>query len=110
MILGGLIALGVGVGAAPAAVAEQPNIYGVLTADEAREVSANGPANCAQLRRSAATSSLTPDDAGLLIEKYLNNGWDLESAADIVTESVNRTCAQYLPQVSMALAAYGPIS
>lgn len=108
--LGGLVAFGVSLGTAPWAAAEQPNIYGVITADEAREISANGPSTCARLARTAATSSLTRDDVGLLVEDYLNQGWDLESTADILSESVDRTCGQYLPQVAMALNAYGPIS
>lgn len=110
LALGGLVAFGATLTVAPAALAEQPNLYGVVTADESREISASGPSNCAQLRRAAATASLTPDDAGLLIENYLNQGWDLESAADIVRESVDRTCGQYLPQVAQALTSYGPIS
>jgi hypothetical protein len=109
-ILGVLIALGASLGAAPAATAEQPNVYGVITADEAREISANGPAACASLGRAASTAFLTPDDVGLLVDNYLNQGWDLESTADILRESVDRTCGEYSPQVSQALNTYGPIS
>jgi len=110
LALGGLVAFGAALSAAPSALAEQPNIYGVITADESREISASGTRNCAQLHRAAATASLTPDDAGLLIENYLNQGWDLESTGDILRESVDRTCGQYLPQVAQALTSYGPIS
>jgi hypothetical protein len=109
MTLGGLVALGVSLGAAPSAVAEQPNISGVITADEAREISASGPATCAALDRAASTAALTPADAGLLIDDYLNQGWDLESTGDILRESVDRTCGEYLPQIAQAITAYGPV-
>jgi hypothetical protein len=107
LVLGGLLAFGMSLGAAPSAMAEQPNIYGLVTADESREISASGPTTCAMLDRSAATASLTPDDVSLLIDDYLGQGWDLESTGDILRESVDRTCGEYLPQVALALTSYG---
>ena len=94
--------------AAPGASAEQPNVYGVITPDEAREIGANGASTCATLVRSASTAALTPGDVSLLIDRYLADGWDVESTADILTASVDRGCGQYLPQVSQALTSYRP--
>ncbi|ANW65942.1 hypothetical protein BCA37_22340 [Mycobacterium sp. djl-10] len=97
-----------GIALAPGASAEQPNVYGVITPDESREITANGASTCATLARSASTAALTPDDVSLLIDGYLADGWDDESTADILTASVDRGCGQYLPQVSQALTAHLP--
>jgi hypothetical protein len=103
-LLTGLAASGIAL--APGAAAEQPDVYGVITPDEARDIAANGASTCAALARSASTAALTPDDVSLLIDGYLADGWDVESTADILTASVDRGCGQYLPQVSQALSAY----
>ncbi|AQA04391.1 hypothetical protein BVC93_20405 [Mycobacterium sp. MS1601] len=100
--------MGIGLAAAPGAVAEQPNIPGVITPDEAREIAASGASTCATLARSAATASLTPEDVSLVIDSYLGEGWDTESTADILMQSVDRGCGQFLPQVSRALTSYNP--
>lgn len=110
LALGGLVAFGATLSAAPAALAEGPNIYGVVTADEAREISAGSAGTCATLRRSAATAFLTPDDVSLLVDGYLGAGWDLESTGDILRESVDRNCGEYLPQVARAISNYGPVT
>ena len=110
LALAGLVSFGISLGAAPGAAAEQPNIYGVVTADEAREISAGSASTCATLRRSAATAFLTPDDVSLLVDGYLGDGWDLESTGDILRESVDRNCGEYLPQVARAISNYGPVA
>jgi len=105
-LLTGLAAAGIAL--APGAAAEQPNVYGVITPDESREIASGAASTCAALARSASTAALTPDDVSLLIDGYLADGWDVESTADILTASVDRGCGQYLPQVSQALTAYQP--
>ncbi|WP_199255480.1 hypothetical protein [Mycolicibacterium mengxianglii] len=106
----GLVAVGVSLGAAPLAAAEQPNIYGVITADESREIAVSNRSICSSLQRASATAALTSSDASLLVDDYLNKGWDIESTADILTAALDRNCGQFLPQLSQALVPYTPIS
>ncbi|MGA5466587.1 hypothetical protein [Mycobacterium sp. NPDC050041] len=92
---------------APTASAE-PDVYGLLTADEKQEIFANGQRNCVSLDRAAeASPPLSSDDVRTVIDSYVAGGWDLESAGDIVWESVEGRCAEYMPQVKIAMRSYG---
>jgi hypothetical protein len=44
-----------------------------------------------------------------LVESYRGKGWDLESAGDIVWESVEDRCPAYMQQVQEAMRSYGPM-
>ena len=97
-----------GMFAAPA-VAEEPNIYGLVTPDEEQEIWANGWQNCAKIDQYADAGDQSMAIVQGVIQQYLDSGWDLESAGDIVWESVEGRCAEYLPQVKRAMRAYGPM-
>lgn len=90
---------------APAAHAD--DIYGLITADEAQEISANGWRVCQPLD-ATAPRPVTSDDAKAVVEGYIASGWDLESAGDIVWESVEGNCPEYLEPVKRAMRSYGP--
>ena len=47
------------------------------------------------------------DDAVSVIEGYRDQGWDPESANDIVWESVEGRCPEYLDAVKRAVRTYG---
>ncbi len=111
MGLGVLLAvLGIAVGLAPHAKADEPDIYGLITSEEAQEIWANGWRNCGTLDRASETDPpITSGHVIGIIEGYLERGWDLESAGDIVWESVEGRCSEYMPQVQRAMRSYGPM-
>lgn len=47
------------------------------------------------------------DDVVALIESYRAQGWDVESDSDIVWESVEGRCPEYLDAVKRAVRSYG---
>lgn len=84
------------------------NVYGLVTPDEKQEIWANGQANCVTLDRFVdAHSRLTSQGAIDLIADYRSRGWDLESAADIVWESVEGRCPEYLDVIKRAVRSLG---
>lgn len=91
------------------AAADEPDIYGYITSDEQQEISANGWRSCDALRAIAGSRAVTQDDARNLVEGYLAAGWDVESAGDIVWESVEAGCGEYGPQVEAAMDTYPPM-
>lgn len=95
--------------AAPIAHADEPDVYGLITSDEREEISTNGWQSCETLRDIAVTREVTSEDARALVEGYLTDGWDLESAGDIVWESVETDCAEYVPLVEAAMQTYPPM-
>lgn len=111
MGLGALLAaLGIALGLAPHAKAEEPDIYGFITSEEAQEIWANGWRNCGTLDRTSETDPpVTSGHVIGIIEGYMEEGWDLESAGDIVWESVEGRCSDYMPQVERAMRSYGPM-
>jgi hypothetical protein len=95
---------------APVATGDD-NIYGLVTPDEQQEIWANGQRNCVTLDGLAESNPpLTSDGVKTVIQSYLDNGWDLESAGDIVWESIEGRCPEYMPQVKIAMRSYGDAS
>jgi hypothetical protein len=96
---------------APPAEADEPDIYGDVTSDEAAEIWENGWRNCATLDKALETDPpVTSTHVKGIIESYRAEGWDLESAGDIVYESVEGGCPEYMPQVQLAMRSYPPMS
>src|SRR3954469_8098518 len=84
------------------------DIFGLITADEQQEISANGHSNCVALAQAhESTPPLTSPDVITVIEGYRAQDWDLESASDIVWESVSGRCPEYLDAVKRAVRTYG---
>jgi hypothetical protein len=72
------------------------DVFGLITLDESQEIIANGQRNCDSLHRAdEANPPLTPQGVLPVIEGYRAQGWDLESANDIVWESVEARCPEY---------------
>lgn len=103
-----LVAMSASPGALPPAGADEPDVYGLITSDERQEISSNGWRHCETL--DAADPPVTPADVNAIIQGYLATGWDVESAGDIVWESVEAGCAEYVPQVEAVMDTYGPMS
>jgi hypothetical protein len=100
------------VGFAPTALADDdnPDVYGFITPVEQQEISANGNENCVALDHvSEDRPPVTSESVRGLVEGYRAKGWDLESAGDIVWESVEGRCPGYLDQVKQAMSSYGPM-
>lgn len=94
---------------APSAGAEEPDVYGLLTEDEKQEIWENGWKVCVALDQAyEAAPPPTSDDVKVVVDRYLGDGWDLESAGDIVWESVEGGCADYMPQLEIAMRSYSP--
>ncbi|OKH70834.1 hypothetical protein EB72_24885 [Mycobacterium sp. SWH-M1] len=107
----GLLAVA-GISLAPVATADPTpddfeNIYGLYTRDEQQEVWANGQRNCVTIDQAVDAGRVTTDAAGTLIDQYQAQGWDLESSSDIVWESVEGRCPEYLDAVKRAVRRYG---
>jgi hypothetical protein len=84
------------------------NIFGLITPEEKQEIWANGQATCVALDRAyEASPPLTSQGVIPVVEDYRAQGWDLESANDIVWESVEGRCPEYLDAVKRALRSYG---
>lgn len=84
------------------------NIYGLLTPDEEREIPVSGRATCVSLDQAhEADPPLSAADVMGVIEGFRGQGWDLESASDIVWEQVEGRCPEYLDAVKRAVRAYG---
>ena len=79
------------------------DIYGLVTPGEQQEIWANGQRNCVILDQKGGTT----DAVGALIDQYQAEDWDLESASDIVWESVQGRCPEYLDAVKRAVRTYG---
>lgn len=94
---------------APAAADDEPNVYGLITPDEQQEIWTNGWKNCAKIDQYADGGDESMTAVQGVIQQYLDAGWDLESAGDIVWESVEGRCSEYMPQVKRAMRAYGPL-
>lgn len=111
MLLIGLVAVA-GIWAAPMAAADptpdgHENIYGLYTSDEQQEVYTNGQRNCVTLDEAFDAGQVITDAARALIDQYQAQGWDLESSSDIVWESVEGRCPEYLDAVKRAVRSYG---
>jgi len=113
LLIAALLATAIGLAGAPIASADPTddgydNIFGLITPDEQQEISANGQSNCVTLDHAYESSPpLTSQDVITLIEGYRAKGWDLESANDIVWESVEGRCPEYLDAVKRAVRTYG---
>lgn len=84
------------------------NIFGLVTPDEKQEIWASGQATCVALDQAyEAGPPLTSQGVIPVIENYRAQGWDLESANDIVWESVEGRCPEYLDAVKRAVRSYG---
>jgi hypothetical protein len=84
------------------------NIFGLVTPDERQEIWANGQRTCVSLDEAYDSSPpVNSGDVVALIENYRAQGWDLESASDIVWESVEGRCPKYLDAVKRAVRSYG---
>ena len=69
---------------------------------------APGQRNCVTLDQAFESSPpLGSQDVIAVIERYRAQGWDLESANDIVWESVEGRCPEYLDAVKRAVRTYG---
>ncbi|OBG21595.1 hypothetical protein A5768_26195 [Mycolicibacterium fortuitum] len=87
---------------APAAWA-QPDVFGLITEDEKQEIWSNGQRNCVILDQAGGT----PDSVGALIDRYQSEGWDQESSIDIVWESAESRCPEYVDTVKRVARTYG---
>jgi hypothetical protein len=94
--------IAVGIAQAPAVHAE-PDVFGLITPDEQAEIWANGQRNCVILDQAGGT----PDSVGALIDRYQSEGWDQESAIDIVWESASGRCPEYVGTVKRVARTYG---
>ena len=84
------------------------NIYGLLTPDEKQEIPASGHATCVALDQAhEASPPLSARGVVGVIEGFRAQGWDLESASDIVWEQVEARCPEYLDAVKRAVRTYG---
>ena len=84
------------------------DIYGLITPDERQEIQANGQRICVRLDQAAeASAPLTAPAVRTVVDNYVADGWDLESAGDIVWESVEGRCPEYMPQLKAAMRSYG---
>lgn len=84
------------------------DIYGLVTPDEEQEIWASGQATCVSLDQAyEASPPLTSSGVIPVIEGYRSQGWDVESASDIVWESVEGRCPEYLDAVKRAVRTYG---
>ena len=107
---------GIVLAAAPIATADPTddgydNIFGLVTPDERQEILASGQITCVALDQAYESSPpLTSQDVITVIEGYRARGWDLESASDIVWESVEGRCPEYLDAVKRAVRSYGDSS
>ena len=97
-----IAAVAAGVLLAPAAHA-QPDVFGLITDDESQEIWANGQRNCVILDQGGGTA----DSVGALIDRYQTEGWDQESAIDIVWESAEGRCPEYVDTVKRVARTYG---
>ena len=81
----------------------------LITSDESQEIWANSWRVCVTLDEAIETDPpVTSEHVKDIIEEYRAEGWDLESAGDIVWESVEGRCSEYMPQVQRAMRSYGP--
>lgn len=87
---------------APVAQA-QPDVFGLITDDEKQEIWSNGQRNCVILDQAGGTA----DSVGALIDRYQTEGWDQESAIDIVWESASSRCPEYVDTVKRVARTYG---
>lgn len=84
------------------------NIYGLLTPDEEQEIPASGHATCVALDQAhEASPPLSAQGVVVVIEGFRDQGWDLESASDIVWEQVEGRCPEYIDAVKRAVRTYG---
>ncbi|ORA23385.1 hypothetical protein [Mycobacterium aquaticum] len=97
-----VVGIAAGIMQAPAAHAE-PDVFGLITPDEQGEIWANSQRNCVILDQAGGTA----DSVGALIDRYQSDGWDQESSIDIVWESVERQCSEYLGVVKRVARTYG---
>ncbi|QZH65047.1 hypothetical protein [Mycolicibacterium farcinogenes] len=81
----------------------QPDVFGLITPDEKQEIWQNGQRNCVTLDQTGGTA----DSVGALIDRYQTEGWDQESAIDIVWESVEGRCPEYVDTVKRVARTYG---
>ena len=108
-----LAVAGIGLAAMPVASADpigdtEDDIYGLFTPGEKQEVWASGQRTCVTLDQAYESSPpLTSQGVIPVIEGYRAEGWDLESANDIVWESVEGRCPEYLDAVKRAVRTYG---
>ena len=107
----GATALVAGVLLAPVASAEStdddsPDVYGYLTPAEEQEIAEMGPATCASLDVSHGGAPPNADSVIPVLEGFFEM-WDLESASDVVWESVEADCPEYLDATKQAIASYG---
>ncbi|MCW2511559.1 MAG: hypothetical protein JWR11_601 [Mycobacterium sp.] len=108
-----LVIVGLALGCTPVVSADPgqdgyDDVYGLITADEEQEIWANGHRNCVTLDRAMeASPPLTSKNIISVIESYRAQGWDVESASDIVWESVKGRCPEYLDAVKRAVRTYG---
>lgn len=94
---------------APHAEAGETDVYGLITPDEAVEISANGWRHCGELDRVRETEApVSYENVIGIVEGYRADGWDQESAGNIVWDSVKDRCSQYLPQVEEAMDSLIP--
>lgn len=109
----GLVVVGTVLGCATVASADPgedgyDDVYGLVTPDEQQEIWANGQRNCVTLDRAyEASPPLTSQDVISVIESYRAQGWDVESAGDIIWESVEGRCPEFLDAVKRAVRTYG---
>jgi hypothetical protein len=83
-------------------------MYGLVTPDEKQEIWASGQATCVALDQAYESSPpLTSKGVAPVSEGYRAQCWDLESTSDIVWESVEGRCPEYLDAVKRAVRAYG---
>ena len=84
------------------------NIYGLLTPDEKQEIQTSGHSTCIALDQAhEANPPLSAQSVVEVIEGFRAQGWDLESASDIVWEQVEARCPEYLDAVKRAVRTYG---
>lgn len=86
----------------PAAQA-QPDVFGLITDDEKQEIWQHGQRNCVILDQADGTA----DSVGALMDRYQTEGWDQESAIDIVWESAKSRCPEYVGTVKRVARTYG---
>jgi hypothetical protein len=108
LVVGVLSASVLGLAWMPVAAADptgdaDDDIFGLITPNEQQEIWANGQRNRVILDQAGGTT----DAAGALIDQYQAQGWDLESASDIVWESASGRCPEYVDAVKRAVRTYG---
>jgi hypothetical protein len=113
MLGAALAAVAVGLLGMPVATADpigddELDVYGLVTPGERQEIWASGQSTCVALDQAYEKSPpLNSDDVIAVIEGYQAEGWDRESASDIVWESVEGRCPEYLDAVKRAVRSYG---